>query len=186
MDNTTLADELEAALKLLDNVTATDSTADDLGCAELAIGRALAALRTPAPAPVSGKPVAWMYTPPSGPGYVLKRIRDPYGFCAGWTETPLYAALQAQPAQAQGDVVERARRIKRTAEMSANIMRDTKRTGGWEGAEKTASAFDRLAKDAEALRAALAAMQQAPMADDGRPSRIAKKSHEKTKSGDNQ
>lgn len=50
--NTALAQELEVALKLLDNVTATDSTADDLGCAELAIGRALDALRTPAPAPV--------------------------------------------------------------------------------------------------------------------------------------
>lgn len=36
-------------------------------------------------------------------------------------------------------------RIKRTAEMSAGIMRDTRRTGGWDGAEKTARAFDGIA-----------------------------------------
>ena len=40
------ANEITDALKLLDNVTATDSTADDLGCAELALQRALAALRS--------------------------------------------------------------------------------------------------------------------------------------------
>lgn len=33
----------------------------------------------------------------------------------------------------------------RRCEMQAGIMRDTKRTGGWEGAEKVAMAFDRAA-----------------------------------------
>lgn len=47
-----------------------------------------------------------------------------------------------------------ARRIKRASEMSAGIMRDAKRTGGWAGAENTAQAFDRLAKDAALILAA--------------------------------
>lgn len=33
----------------------------------------------------------------------------------------------------------------RSTEMSASIMRDSKRTGGWAGAENTAKAFDRTA-----------------------------------------
>lgn len=37
------------------------------------------------------------------------------------------------------------RQIRRTAEMSASIMRDTRRTGAWEGAEKVARQFDRIA-----------------------------------------
>jgi hypothetical protein len=36
-------------------------------------------------------------------------------------------------------------KIKRTCEMSAGIMRDTARTGGWDGAERVAMQFDRLA-----------------------------------------
>lgn len=43
------------------------------------------------------------------------------------------------------------RRIKRTCEMSAGIMRDRERTGGWEGAEKVARQFDRLAELASQL-----------------------------------
>lgn len=38
--------------------------------------------------------------------------------------------------------------IRRTAEMSAEIMRDPRRTGGWEGAERVARAFDRIARKA--------------------------------------
>ena len=38
--------------------------------------------------------------------------------------------------------IETLRRLYRTAEMSAAIMRDTERTGGWEGAERVARAFD--------------------------------------------
>lgn len=34
----------------------------------------------------------------------------------------------------------------RAAEMSANIMRDARRTGGWAGADNTAKAFDRIAR----------------------------------------
>lgn len=37
------------------------------------------------------------------------------------------------------------RQIRRTAEMSANIMRDRRRTGAWDGAEKVARQFDRIA-----------------------------------------
>ena len=36
-------------------------------------------------------------------------------------------------------------RIKRTAEMSEGIMKDRRRTGGWEGAEKVADQFRRIA-----------------------------------------
>jgi hypothetical protein len=43
------------------------------------------------------------------------------------------------------------RRIKRTCEMSAGIMRDRERTGGWQGAEKVARQFDRLAELASQL-----------------------------------
>lgn len=38
--------------------------------------------------------------------------------------------------------------IKRTAELSAEIMRDPVRTGGWSGAERVAAAFDRIARAA--------------------------------------
>lgn len=56
------------------------------------------------------------------------------------------------------DAVEAERllhRIERTSDMSANIMRDTRRTGGWDGAEKTARQFDRLRKYAQEAKAAL-------------------------------
>jgi hypothetical protein len=39
--------------------------------------------------------------------------------------------------------------IKRTSEMSANLMRDTQRTGGWRGAERVAEAFERISSRAE-------------------------------------
>lgn len=42
-------------------------------------------------------------------------------------------------------------RIRRTAEMSAEIMRDRERTGGWEGAERVARQFDRIAEMAGRL-----------------------------------
>ena len=43
---------------------------------------------------------------------------------------------------------EELRKIERVARGSAEIMRDQKRTGRWEGAERTANAFERLSKDA--------------------------------------
>lgn len=43
---------------------------------------------------------------------------------------------------------EALRKIERVARGSAEIMRDQKRTGRWEGAERTANAFERLSKDA--------------------------------------
>lgn len=51
--------------------------------------------------------------------------------------------------------VDRARKLYRTAEMSASIMRDPRRTGFWSGAERTANAFDRLAGQAKLLHDAL-------------------------------
>ncbi|MHA4875494.1 hypothetical protein, partial [Enterococcus faecium] len=38
--------------------------------------------------------------------------------------------------------------IRRIAEMSAEIMRDSRRTGGWEGSERVARQFDRIARKA--------------------------------------
>lgn len=49
---------------------------------------------------------------------------------------------------------EKFRRLVRTAELSANLMRDPERTGGWVGAERVARQFDRLANMArEVVRA---------------------------------
>lgn len=59
---------------------------------------------------------------------------------------------------------ERLRRLSRTAEMSAGIMRDPERTGGWPGAEKTAMAFDRIKDTVDEIRAALPPV--APAGDD--------------------
>ncbi len=56
------------------------------------------------------------------------------------------------------EVTEAARRIYRALEMSAGIMRDPRRTGGWEGAERTASAFERQAMAAKSLHDSLAAL----------------------------
>lgn len=41
---------------------------------------------------------------------------------------------------------ETLRRIRRTAELSAGIMRDPARTGDWEGAARVADQFDRIAR----------------------------------------
>lgn len=53
------------------------------------------------------------------------------------------------------NLVAELRRLYRGLEMSANIMRDPLRTGGWEGAERTAAAFDRYAATAQSLYALL-------------------------------
>lgn len=45
---------------------------------------------------------------------------------------------------------EELRRIARTAEMSAEIMRDPRRTGGWDGAERVANSYGRMAIKARA------------------------------------
>lgn len=60
----------------------------------------------------------------------------------------------SQPVEADGwrsllkEAQETVRRLKRTGEMSAGIMRDARRTGAWEGAEKTARQFERMAESA--------------------------------------
>lgn len=53
-----------------------------------------------------------------------------------------------------GSSNELVRQIRRTAEMSAEVMRDRERTGGWEGAERVARQFDRIAKLAGELDSA--------------------------------
>lgn len=60
-------------------------------------------------------------------------------------------------------LTEAARRIYRGLEMSAEIMRDPRRTGGWEGSERTASAFDRQARAAKLLHDRLAYAAQQPV-----------------------
>lgn len=50
---------------------------------------------------------------------------------------------------------ETARRLVRTAEMSASVMRDPARTGGWPGSERVARSFDRLAEKAREVHEAL-------------------------------
>jgi single-stranded DNA-specific DHH superfamily exonuclease len=60
---------------------------------------------------------------------------------------------RAERAERERDRMERAlRKEMRIAELQASIMRDPRRTGGWEGAENVASAFDRTRlRCAEAL-----------------------------------
>lgn len=55
----------------------------------------------------------------------------------------------------------------RANEMSANIMRDPVRTGGWSGAENTARAFDRHGLKAAGIRATLLSALQAPQSQGG-------------------
>jgi hypothetical protein len=56
--------------------------------------------------------------------------------------------LQAENARLR----EALRRIARTAEMSAAIMRDAQRTGGWSGSEKVARQFEGIAEVANGER----------------------------------
>jgi hypothetical protein len=51
------------------------------------------------------------------------------------------------------DMLEQLRRLYRGLEMSAGLMRDRRRTGGWSGAERTADAFSRYAATAQSLYA---------------------------------
>jgi hypothetical protein len=80
-------------------------------------------------------------------------------------------------------LIEKCRRAYRAAEMSAGIMRDSRRTGGWEGSERTADAFDRIAdhaREAHTIAAQLASLDQgdghasdcAPFAEGGIGSRL--------------
>jgi len=61
------------------------------------------------------------------------------------TKLWLDATARAEAAEAAlAECHETLRRLKRTGEMSAAIMRDPRRTGAWEGAERTARAFERM------------------------------------------
>lgn len=55
------------------------------------------------------------------------------------------------------DATETARRLYRGLEMQAGLMRDHQRTGGWEGADRVASAFERQSVKAKELHDFLAA-----------------------------
>jgi Xaa-Pro aminopeptidase len=68
-----------------------------------------------------------------------------------WSAAIAYASAE------QKALLEVVRQEYRAAEMSAAIMRDPQRTGGWIGAERTAQAFDRIARK---LKSALAAEGQ--------------------------
>lgn len=57
----------------------------------------------------------------------------------------------------ENDLIEQMRRLYRGLEMSAEIMRDRRRTGGWEGADRTADAFARYAATAQSIHALLTA-----------------------------
>jgi hypothetical protein len=76
--------------------------------------------------------------------------------------------MATQPENSVADIdgrfaqaAELMRRVQRTSEMSAGIMRDARRTGGWAGAENTARQFDRLAEHTAEARALLVQAQSA-------------------------
>jgi hypothetical protein len=115
----------------------------------------LAALRTPAPAPVVGDVVAYRLDhKKDGPDFSTIPLTDA-DKAAGWTETPLYAALQAQPAQAQGDDV--VERVRRSLDLSEKTIRNHHKAGN-----VTEPGIVAIADVLADARAALAAMQQAP------------------------
>ena len=92
-----------------------------------------------------------------GPDFGVQPLTDA-AKAAGWTETPLYAAPQAQPEPAQGDdAVERVAFaiIEGSAGTRAAEHAKEFQTANWSDACRSASS-------------ALAAMQQAPVADDVR------------------
>jgi hypothetical protein len=65
------------------------------------------------------------------------------------TRAAISAAIEASGVlEENARLREALRKIERVARGSAEIMRDQKRTGRWEGAERTANAFERLSKDA--------------------------------------
>jgi hypothetical protein len=82
------------------------------------------------------------------------------------TDDEILAAFRAFASTLSPDVSGLAdvRRIERSSRLQANIMRDPLRTGGWEGAEKVADAFediaDRAADALASLSLQLAAMKE--------------------------
>lgn len=105
-DNTALSQELEAIYdrcKIWPELTA-DGQVALLELRNLT-PRLLVALRTPAPAPVVGEPVAYRFDHEwDGPDFGVQPLTDA-DKAAGWTETPLYASPQSPPAPEQ-DAVE--------------------------------------------------------------------------------
>jgi hypothetical protein len=64
-----------------------------------------------------------------------------------WMETPNAGKLRGKDPYAEW------KKLERTAQMQASIMRDPVRTGGWEGSDKVADAFDDLAERVRELAA---------------------------------
>ena len=159
MDNQTIALELEAVFH-----SAFLQALEKLGIDAFKATSLFGSNPAPAPTSVGGDVVAWRYDHKTiGDVFIYpnRAVMDK----RYWIETPLYAALQAQPtaSTAQPDDLERLLgRITCTAETSARLMRDAKNTGGWWGAENTAKNFDIIAKQTDDLRAALAALQAQP------------------------
>ena len=71
-------------------------------------------------------------------------------FCGPVREALLDAAMALTEADALvarlAEADEKLWRIRRTSEVTAQIMRNPERTGGWSGAERVARQFDRIAK----------------------------------------
>lgn len=99
---------------------------------------------------MSVEPKAWLYEGPDGEDYVRTHRDVSHGWMTknGWKETPLFP-----PAILDAEVEDILYHIKRSAELSADIMRNPERTGEWVGAERTARAFDRLAEYARNAKA---------------------------------
>jgi hypothetical protein len=80
--------------------------------------------------------------------------------CAEQIEA-LFDAEQAAGEFITDELIETARRHYRALEMSAEIMRDPRRTGNWSGAASTADAFQRQAAVARAIHDALSTYKSA-------------------------
>ncbi|MEC3912363.1 hypothetical protein U5A82_18350 [Sphingobium sp. CR2-8] len=80
--------------------------------------------------------------------HIVEKIRAKQAAKPTGSALPVAHPPAAEPVGLREAVAREAR----AAEMSANLMRDRNRTGGWQGAARTADAFDRIAR---ALRQAL-------------------------------
>jgi hypothetical protein len=161
MDNTTLADELEAKLNVCIAEGLTFKAGWNL------ISDVIAALRTPAPAPavVGGDVVSQALDDLQQAEAEYRKAHDLHGDGSqqagrAWdlmrrVGDRARTALQAQPAQAQGDDV--VERVRRSLDLSEKTIRNHHKAGN-----VTEPGIVAIADVLADARAALAAMQQAP------------------------
>ena len=129
-DNTALAQELEGYIKAYDaDYPALNEVYDVVCCVNENAEAILAALRTPAPAPVGGEPVAWILQVGEYRELSYKRPDDD----PNWR--PLYAHTQ-HPAPASDEVREMAERLRRL---------QTRHSIGGTALEEAADMLERLA-----------------------------------------